>query len=59
MKHYYIKVSGGNQAIVLATDLDIAQKRAIKLFGSLRVDGVREATQKEIDWHTAFGGIIY
>lgn len=59
MKPFYVSLYGGRQSIVLAKSETRAIKYAISLHGRLNVDHVKPASQDQVDWHLAFGGIVY
>ena len=58
MKHYYVDVNGG-VAIVKATSTKRAEQFSNSYFGTLNVMLLRLATEEEIDWYKAMGGVIH
>ena len=58
MKHFYIDMFGGC-TIVKNVSLDKARSMAQRLFGFQNVRQVREATEYEVVWVEAMGGVIH
>lgn len=56
---YFVNIIGGSQGIIRAKTLDLAYASARTLFGASNVTFVREASEDEVGWHEAMGGIIY
>lgn len=56
---YVVYLYGGNQGMIKANCLVDAKNKANNIFGSVNIMIVQEANQEEIDWHSAFDGIVY
>jgi hypothetical protein len=59
MPKYYVELEGGNATIVEAKRKATARNYARREFGNYLFAFIRLATQEEINWNAAMGGIVH
>lgn len=59
MPKYYVELGGGQATIVDAKRKATAQNYAKHEFGNFLFRSTRLATQEEVDWNEAMGGMVH